>query len=681
MKKISESVVKHRRLIIGLAILFCVISLFTMQLVKVNYDLGSYLPDDSPTARALRLVTSPLPNLQLYLPGLSVNEALREKKAISSLPGVMGVLWLDDVVDLRGKPFETVDPKVSGAYYNEGPLFYLTLSEKSQSEVVLRLSALYPTALMKGVAADSASVVNVTMNQVASIMYVVIPLCLIILLLATRHWADPIFFLLAIGTAILLNEGTNVIIGSVSFITRACSAVLQLAVSIDYAIFLLHRFGQMREEGMDPMAAMKMAMRKSASAIAASAMTTVFGFLALTLMNFNLGRDMGFVLAKGVLLSYLSVMIILPAFASAGFRLIDRTAHHSLLPSFKGFGRAVVRFGTPLAIILILILPAAFIAQRQNVFIYGSGGMHSPDSPRKMEQKEIEERFGREQMMLVMVPEGDRAREVRLSHALRAISEVRSVTSYVDKISAGIPPEILPMETKEAFYQNGFARFILSVDTGDEGEKPFEVVRRIREAAATVYPEDSHLLGETAVNEDLKRVITGDSLKVMLAGIISIGIILLISFRSVSIPLILLLIIQGSIWLNMSLPYYMGSSLNYIGYQIVSSVQLGATVDYGILLTQRYLEGRKTMEKRDAAAWALSISAGSIIPPALIFCIAGYSLNLLVRENGIISEMGMILGRGAALSLMMVLLALPLILVWCDGIIKKTTLKGGKVII
>ena len=681
MKRISEAVIRHRKLIMGLTILLCVISLFTMQLVQVNYDLGSYLPEDSSTAKALRLVTSPLPNLQLYLPGLSVSEALKEKAVISSLPGVLSVLWLDDVVDLRGRPFETVDPVVSGAYFNEGPRFHLTLAEERQSEGVLNISALYPNALMKGVAADSASVVNVTMNQVASIMYLVIPLCLLILVLATRHWVDPLFFLLTIGTAILLNEGTNVIFGSVSFITRACSAVLQLAVSIDYAIFFLHRFGQMREEGMEAMVAMKMAMRKSASVIASSAMTTVFGFLALTLMNFNLGRDMGFVLAKGVLLSYLSVIIILPAFAASGVGLIDRTAHRSLLPTFKGFGRVVVRFGTPLAIILLLILPAAFIAQRQNVFIYGSGGMHSPDSPRKMEQREIEDRFGREQMMLLMVPAGDRAREVRLSRGLRTIPEVRGVTSYVDTVSAAIPPDILPPGTAETFYQDGFARLILSVDTEDEGERPFELVRQIREIAATVYPEASHLLGETAVNEDLKRVITGDSLKVMLAGILSIGIILMISFRSISIPLILLLIIQGSIWLNMSLPYYMGSSLNYIGYQIVSSVQLGATVDYGILLTQRYLEGRKTMGKRDAAAWALSVSAGSIIPPALIFCIAGYSLNILVRENGIISEMGMIMGRGAALSLMMVLLVLPIVLVWCDGIISRTTLKGGKEIL
>ncbi len=678
MKQFSEGAVRHRKLIIILTILLCAVSLFVMQQVEISYDMSEYLPPDAPTRKALDLLTSPMPNLQLYLPGMSPAESLLEKETLKGIRGVLDVIWLDDSIDLRGIPFETISPDILSPYYSDGPLFQLTLEEKTQSDTVLLIKARYPQGMMKGTAADSAEQISGTMPQVASIMLYVLPLCLIILILATRHWVEPLLFLIAIGAAILLNEGSNVFLGRISYITRACAALLQLAVSIDYAIFLLHRFNELREEGLAPEEAMKLAMRKAASAIASSALTTVFGFLALILMDFSLGKDMGLVLAKGVLLSYLSVMVLLPAAAVASVKWIDRTQHRSFLPSFRRSSRLVLRFTAPLAAIVILMLPLAFIAQRQNVFLYGSGGMHSPDSPLRLEQNEIEKRFGSGRMMLVLVPSGDRAREAEMGRALKDLPDVISVMSYADTVSPYIPPEVLDEGAAGAFYQDGYARFILNVDTPDEGKKAFRIVDTLRETAEAYYPGESHLLGESAVNDDLMETITGDSLKVLLAGLFSIGMVLMITFRSFSMPLILLLVIQGSIWLNMGLPYFQGSHLNYIGYLIVSSVQLGATVDYGILLSQRYLEGRRSMPAREAASWALSVSAGSILPPAMILTLAGTILGMMVNKNGIISEMGVIIGRGAAISCGMVLLVLPQILVWCDGLIRKTTMKSGK---
>jgi hypothetical protein len=304
--------------------------------------------------------------------------------------------------------------------------------------------------------------------------------------------------------------------------------------------------------------------------------------------------------------------------------------------------------------------------------------MHSPDSPLQIEQIKIEDRYGSGRMMLILVPSGDRAMEAQMGKALKELPEVRSVLSYTDTVSPYIPPEVLDKNASSAFYQDGYARFILNVETADEGETAFRLVDRLKETAEAFYPGKTHLLGESAVNYDLMKTITGDSLKVLLAGLLSIGLVLMITFKSFSIPLILLLVIQGSIWLNMGLPYFQGSHLNYIGYLIVSSVQLGATVDYGILLSLRYLEGRRTMPPREAAAWALAVSAGSILPPAMILTLAGTILGMMVSGNGIISEMGVIIGRGAAISCGMVLLVLPHILVWCDGLIKRTTLKSGK---
>ncbi|HSK69680.1 MAG TPA: MMPL family transporter, partial [Candidatus Limnocylindria bacterium] len=549
MDRVSSLVVRRRRAVILLTALMCAVFGVLSLFVRVNYDMGDYLPAYTPTTQAMGLVQTRLPNLSLYVPGLSLREAAEEKQAIAGMPGVEGVLWLDDAMDIRSRPEATLDAAAVSRYYNEGPLYRLIIDEATQSATVQELRERYPDALMSGVAYGLAQIINVTMKEVSSLMLIVAPLCILILLAATRHWAEPLLFLLAIGAAIVLNEGSNIIFGSVSYITRACSALLQLAVSIDYAIFLLHSFDELRDTGMETHEAMRQAMRRAAPSIASSAMTTVFGFLALTLMDFRLGMDLGLVLAKGVLFSYLCVMFFLPACTVASVRLLDRTRHRSFLPDFRGFGRFVTRRMGPVALAVLLVLPVAFLAQRSTRFLYGTGGMHSEDSPVHTEKRAIEEVFGSGRMAMVLVPEGDRAREAGLARALRDLPRVASVISYSDAVSLSIPPEVLPPRATEAFYEGGYARLIVSLDTDEESDEAFEATRRLRETAAAYYPGEGHVIGETAVNEDLMSVITRDTLKVLLAGILSIGIVLLINFRNLTIPLILLVIIQGSIWL------------------------------------------------------------------------------------------------------------------------------------
>lgn len=678
MKRFSDAVIRHRVLILIITLLLCAASVLALQGVTVNYNLSDYLPREAPSVQALDAVSMEVPNLQMYLPGVSVQDALKEKSALQAVPNVRSVLWLDDVADLRDTPLDILDQVQVAQYYNEGPRYQITIDEAHQADTVQLLRQQYQEGLFMGPAADNAQVANVSMSQIASIMYYVVPLCLIILILATRHYLEPLLFALVIGIAILLNEGSNIFLGSVSYITRACSAILQLAVSIDYAVFLLHRFSDFRDEGMEPVAAMKQAMRASASAITASAMTTIFGFLALLLMHFELGRDMGIVLAKGVLLSCLAVMIILPVLAVMMVKWIDKTRHRSFTPSFLGFGRLVMKRGAPLAIVLLLLLPVAFVLQQNNTFIYGSAGMHSADSPIRQEADRIKARFGDEKLMLLLAPAGDRAKEAAFTKALEGVPGITAVLSYAGTISPEIPPEVLPDSITSNFYENGFARFILTTHLEDEGPDTFRMIEDLRQLSRQHYPDESHLLGEAAINYDLKAFITADRIKVLLAGMLSIGLVLLINFKNLSIPVILLLIIQGSIWLNMAQPYVTGSALNYVGYQIVSSVQLGATVDYGILLSQRYLEGRQTRSAKEAAVYALTTATGSILPPAAILTLSGFALGLLVRDNGIISEMGIIIGRGAALSATMVLLVLPLTLAFCDRLIMKTNLKPRK---
>lgn len=675
MRKFSRLVIRRRKLIMGLTVLLCVVSLIGMMKVSVNYDMASYLPDDSPTTAALNMVGADSPNIKIYVPDTPLTQAPVVKEKLLQSPHVLDVLWLDDVFDLRGIPEEMIpEATLSPWYHQGGALFQATIDPGNYVLGFNEVKALYPDSITAGNAANQARVISVSMKEVAKIIPFVLPIVLLILFISTRHWFEPVLFLSAIGVAILINEGTNYFIGSVSFVTRASSAVLQLAVSIDYAVFLLHRFGEYREKGMGIEDAMVEAMVQSASSIAASAMTTVFGFLALMLMDFKIGQDMGSVLAKGVFISYLSVIIFLPAMAITFHKTIDRTAHRSFMPSFGRFSRIVVRYAAPLAVLLLVLLVPTYMGQGANTFMYGSSGMHAEASPVRQEALKIDEMFGRSQQMMLMVPQGDLARVKALGAEIEKVPDVTAVISYANSVGLGIPPEVLPGESLKQLRDKGYDRLIIAADTPEEGEQAFRVVESIRALTEEFYGKDYYFAGENVANYDMRDTIVGDSGKVLWGSILSIGLVLLLTFRSLTIPLVLLLVIEGAIWINLSIPYFQGADLNYIGYQIVSSVQLGATVDYGILLTQRYMEARREMDRKDAARFALTVSTGSILPPALILTAAGLLMGL-VSTNGVISQLGLILGRGAAISAGMVLLVLPHVLIACDGLIRKTTLQ------
>jgi len=680
MNRIAGSILEHKKSILIISVILVGIGAVLMPIIDINFNLSDYLPGDAPSTKALEIMedTFPdgIPNVKLAIPDVSIPEALEYKEKLADIPGVSAVLWLDDTADLR-EPLEMQDKDMAEAWYKNGSaLFLLTVDQDNAVAIIKDIREIAgERAALSGEAVNQAEARSVTMGEISMIMMYAIPLVLIILLLSTSSWFEPVLFMITIGAAILINEGTNIFLGEISYVTRATSAILQLAVSIDYAIFLLHRFAEYRSEGMDVKESMHKAMVKSSSAIAASAATTVFGFLALTLMRFKIGPDMGFVLAKGVLTSYISVIVLLPVLSLYTTKIMDKTHHRPFLPSFKGFGRLAVRICIPLALIIVLAIVPSFLAQQKNEFLYGSSGMHSEGSQIGKEAEMIKSIFGESQQMVLLVPQGNIAGEEALTKELEAIENITSVISYTNTAGKEIPVEFPDEEQISQFYSNGFGRIILYAAVPDEGEEAFAVTKAVRDTARKYYGDSYHLLGQNVINYDLKETITGDYLPVTLASVIAIGLVLVLTFRSLSIPLILLLTIEGAVWINLGLPYFMGDDLNYIGYQIISSVQLGATVDYGILFAQRYLDYRKTADRKEAARLAVAGTAASILTPAGILTLAGLTLGF-VSTNGIISQLGGILGRGAAISAAMVLLFLPALLIVFDGIIKKTTLRS-----
>lgn len=675
MNRLIDGILKQRRVVITLTILLLLVSVVCITQVQVNYHLADYLPADAPSTLAYAQVDqSTMPNMQLVLKGLSVAQVLDAKEKIVQIPHVNGVLWLDSMADLT-QPLEMLDEATVSQWYKDGyAQMLLTVDESAAKAVISDIYALYPDALPSGKLVNTVAVQKTLVDEIMTIILFAVPLVLLVLLMSTSSWIEPLLFIFTIGIAIMINEGTNLLLGEVSFITRACSAILQLAVSLDYAVFLLHRFSDEREQGKDALAAMAAAMRASGSAIAASAMTTVFGFLSLMLMEFSLGKDMGLVLAKGILLSYISVMVVLPAMAVGMTKLLDKTRHRMLLPRFNRVGKFITRYAMPIAIVLLLLIVPSFIAQQQNDFIYGAAGMEVDGSVVQQDAAEIQAVFGNRQQMILLVPSGDPAREAELAAALQAIPEVATVIAYSNAVGTQIPWQMLSASQQAQLSSGAFSRLVIYADCRDEGNAAFSLVENLYATIDLLYPTGYHLLGENIINYDLMRTITADSLKVQLGAAIPIFIILLITFRSLSLPVFLLLTIEGAVWINLSIPYFTGIQMNYIGYLIISSVQLGATVDYGILMAQEYLSNRRLYGKREAVSKTVAYTLRSTLPSALILFIAGTLLGV-ISTTRVIGELGTILGRGAGISLIMVIVVLPMLLLVFDKFILKTTLQ------
>jgi predicted RND superfamily exporter protein len=637
-----------------------------------------YLPEDSPSTVALdvmnRAFDQATSNTRVLVKDVTVPETLEYKQQIKAVEGVKEIQWLDDVVNIY-QPLEMLPPKTLHAWYKDNnAVFTLSIDDQNAQQTIDQIRAIIdPTGALSGDAVNLTAAKSSTRSEVRKMMTFLIPVIFLILILTTSSWFEPILFLTVIGISILINMGTNAFLGQISFITQTTAAILQLAISMDYSIFLLHRFAEFRAKGLDVKQAMAEAMKKSFSSILASGLTTILGFAALTLMRFKIGPDMGIVLAKGVFFSLISVMLLLPILTVLTYRIIDKTHHRSFLPSFTGFSRFVARLGVPVIIIVALLLVPAFLAQRQNTFIYGAAAMSSNQSSQiGQDEAQINELFGKSNQMVLLLPTGDPVTEKEFSNALYEIPSVASIFSYVTTVGVEIPSDYLPEKKRAAFMANGYSRMVVTVNTLQESPETFALVETIRNLAHEYYDDTYYLSGGSVNVYDMKNTVTTDNELVTIAAIVAIGIVLLLTFRSLSIPFILLLVIESSIWINLAFPYFAGASMAYIGFMIISSVQLGATVDYAILFANRYLENRQTFPKQEAAVRTIADTTGSILTSAGILTFAGFIMGV-VSTNGVIGQLGTLIGRGAALSAAMVLFFLPPMLVLCDQLIQKTT--------
>ena len=680
MKKFYMSLVNHRKTMVMIFTMVFVVCLLLGNLVKVNYDINDYLPESSPSTVSLELMQEEfdggIPNARIMISDVTIPEALEYKEKLEAVDGVTAVTWLDDVVSIF-VPLSTLDTNTLETYYKDNnALFTVTIEEDRRIEAVSSIRELIgEDNAMTGSAVSTAISTTETVLEINKISIFTVLFVLVVLVMTTNSWMEPLIVLIGLGLAIVINNGTNLIFGEISFVTNAAGSILQLAVSLDYSVFLLHRFEECRQENPDVKAAMTEALCKSTSSILSSGLTTVIGFLALVLMQFRLGPDLGLALAKGVAISLITVFVFMPSFILLTYKWLDKTRHKELLPKFDLFGKIVKKVTIPMVCIFVILIIPAYLASNANDYYYGSSNIFGSETQLGSDTALIESVFGKSDTYVLMVPVGDTATETELSQELNSLPQVTSIISYVDLAGAEIPLEYLDENTLSQLISKNYSRMVLSVDVPYEGEETFALVEQVRNIAQKYYSDTYYLAGEGVSTYDLMETVTNDMVKVNFMAIAAVFIVLLLSLRSISLPIVLVLSIETAIWINLSIPYFMDTPIFYIAYLIISSIQLGATVDYAILMTDRYKENREMMNKKAAVIQTISDVTVSILTSGSVLTVVGLLLGY-ITTNQLLGQLGIFIGRGAILSLIIVLFVLPGLLYLFDPlIIRKRKIK------
>lgn len=683
MRRFYQKITNRPKLILisfGALFLVC---LACKPLIAVNYDINDYLPPDSASTIALDTMEQEyeggIPNTRIMIENVSIPQALAYKARIAAVDGVTDITWLDDAANVT-QPLSFIDADTLDTYYKDGnALLSVTVSDDQRIDALDEIREIIgDEGAMTGSAVSTAIGTKTTIAQIPQIALFSVLFALLVLIITTTSFAEPAIVLLGLGVAVIINSGSNLLFGEISFVTNAAGNILQLAVSLDYSVFLLHRFTECRKELSDPKEAMVQALCGSTASILSSGLTTLIGFLALCLMRFQIGPDLGIALAKGVAISLITVFVFMPVFILATYKWIDKTQHRPFVPPFKKFGKVVSKMMIPFVCLFAVAIVPSFLASNSNSFHYGASHIFGSETQLGADTEKIEGIFGKSDTYVLMVPKDSVATQKELSDALHTLPEIKSILSYVDTAGETIPEQYLDTGTLSKLNSANYTRMVLSVDADYEGTATFDLVETVQRTAEAYYPGEWMLAGEGVSTFDLMNTVTADMLKVNLIAIAAVFVVLLLTAKSISIPVLLVLGIETAVWLNLSIPYFTGNTIFYIAYLIISSIQLGATVDYAILFTDRYREYRETRQKKQAIIDTVSAVTVSIMTSASVLTVVGFLLGA-ISTHGLLSQLGYFLGKGTLCSLAIVLFVLPGLLYLFDGLIQKTT-KGAKFI-
>ena len=673
--RLARLIIRRRGLIESVFAVGCLFSLLAMFFVNVNYDLTEYLPDDAESSIGIDVMEQEFGypgTARVMIKDVSLYEAKQYKDKLEAVDGVDQVLWCDSAVNIySGEDF--IDEEEIRDYYKDGcAVMDVTFVESDDSDRTSRAidemeEITGEKGCFTGMAVQNKSLSSTLESEMSRILVVAVVMIFTVLCITTSAWTEPILFLFVMGVAVLLNKGTNIFIGTISFMTDNVAIILQLATSMDYSIFLLDAFSRERENGATDEEAIVTAIEEAINSIFASSLTTVVGFLALVFMKFTIGFDLGLVLAKGIVFSLLTVVFFMPAMILKFAKWNDTTRHRSFLPPFQKFSRRAYHMRYVTLAVMLLLTPFAYVAQGMNDYLYGNSSVGAAEGTAVYESnEEITEIFGRSNMLLALYPNTSPVTEAALTEDIEALPYVKSVTSMANTLPDGVPEEFLPESMTEQLHTEDACRMLIYIRTKEESDLAFQCTDEIRGILESYYPEGSYLVGQTPSTQDIKTTITADNIKVNALSLAGVFLVVMASFRSLIIPVVVMIPIEVAIFYNMAVPYLTGDSLVYMGYIIVSSIQLGATVDYSILLTNNYQKARRTMTKSEACMTAIARSCPSILTSGSIITLAGYIVHF-ISTTAAIGDLGHLIGRGGLFSMILVLTALPALLAMADG--------------
>lgn len=669
--------IKHPKTISIIYAVLIVISIISYPKIEVNYNINDYLPKNSDSTVSLDKMKEEydelIPNLRVMLEDVTINETLDMIKKIEAVPGVQNVVWLDDFESVM-KPMAFMDADNLENYYkNNNALMNITVQEDSIISATEEIRKIIgDDNKMTGSAVNTAIATTNSVSEIRVVTIVGVLFTILILILTTESWIEPVIILIGLLVSIVINAGTNLIFGEISFVTNAAGNILLLAVSLDYTVFVLHRYKEEKKNYDDHVMAMEKALEVSFSSILSSALTTIIGFLALIFMQFRIGPDLGLALAKGVFISLVTEFTLMPIVILKMDNLIEKTEHKKFVPSFKKFGEFVLKHKNANLVIFFIIMIPCFLASKNNAYYFGNSHIYGVDTKLGRDTVAIENEFGKSDTYVLLLPKGDLEKERKLSSDLKNIDEVSNIISYVDTVGETIPENFIDGDSLKKLNSKNYTRMIVSVNADYEGEATIKLIEKVKETANRYYGDDYYLAGEGISTYDLKNTVMDDMNVVNIIAIVAVFLVLLLSKKSLLIPVILVSAIETAIFINMSVPYFRSTTIFYIAYLIISSIQLGATVDYAILLTERYCEMRETIDRRNSIKTTLEKVSVSILTSALTMIIVGFLLGKF-STHGLISQLGYLLSVGTTASVIIVLFVLPGLLYMFDGLIQKTT--------
>ena len=685
MIKVGKWIAKHKVIIVIISMLLLIPSFLGMAATRVNYDILSYLPDSLETVEGQDIMVDEFGMgafSMVVIEDMDLKDVAALKEKFQDVEHVKDVLWYDSVADLS-IPVSMIPDKFKDAFFNGDAtmmiaLFDNTTSSDAAMEAVTDMRKIAnEQCFISGMSGVVTDIKNIALEEMPIYVVIAAGLSLLVLLLAMDSLVIPILFLLSVGLAVVYNLGSNIFLGQVCYITKSLTAVLQLGVTMDYSIFLLNSFEAYKKKYDEKERAMAHAIADTFKSVAGSSVTTIAGFLALCVMTFALGRDMGIVMAKGVVIGVICCVTVLPAMILVFDKAIEKTKHKALIPSMdKASGFITKHYKVWLLVFLVLLYPAIYGNNHTQIY-YNIDKSLPASLASNVANDKLKEDFDMSTVHMILLRNGlDSKQKTQMLDKIDEVDGVKWSLGMNSLIGPSFPESMIPSNIKEMLESDNYeVQFVCSEYSSatDECNAQLAAIQDI----VKEYSPESMVIGEAPLMKDLQDTTDIDLQRVNIISIAAIFVIILFVFKSISLPFILLAVIEFAIYLNMAIPYYQGVTLPFVASIVIGAIQLGATVDYAILMTSRYQKERMNGKKKmEAIRIAHETSMQSIITSGLSFFAA--TIGIAIYSNiDMISAICTLLARGAVISTVAVIFILPAMFMIFDKLICKTTLKMG----